>query len=199
MDPRSPPEPLTQSTSTVSPVSGSAAGSLADVLPPPKLVMRRSDPRRLERYRSSSSSESVAAASLSHRSAIPPPPVGRRQRGLFRCTRHQARPGAEDRQGWPRRLPQFSMCEQPRRAWLAALPVKIAGFWSGFADRGPPQSAAGPRVLCYIKRPMALDAELDPRHTARPARLVPRQVTGARRPRSCRPSSIRVKASGFVT
>ena len=37
---RSPPEPLTQSTSVGWPVSGSGSASLDDVLPPPVLVMR---------------------------------------------------------------------------------------------------------------------------------------------------------------
>src|SRR5437016_2029619 len=56
MLPRSPPEPLTQSTSTSTPLSGSRCITLADVFPPPKLVMRRSEPRRFERYSSRSGS-----------------------------------------------------------------------------------------------------------------------------------------------
>ena len=47
--PRSPPEPLTQITSTFSPVSGSVSMILELVLPPAKLVMRRSDPSRFDR------------------------------------------------------------------------------------------------------------------------------------------------------
>src|SRR5262245_16287498 len=38
-----------------SPVSGSGSSNFELVLPPPKLVMRRSSPSRFERYRSSSS------------------------------------------------------------------------------------------------------------------------------------------------
>jgi hypothetical protein len=46
---RSPPDPFTHSTSTVSPVNGSVDGSFDDVLPPPVLVMRWSLPRQFER------------------------------------------------------------------------------------------------------------------------------------------------------
>ena len=46
---RSPPLPLTQSTSTDRPVSGSTSASLALVLPPPVLVTRWSLPSRLDR------------------------------------------------------------------------------------------------------------------------------------------------------
>src|SRR3989475_6921487 len=56
MLPRSQPEPLTQSTSTSTPLSGSRCITLADVFPPPKLVMRRSEPRRFKRYSSRSGS-----------------------------------------------------------------------------------------------------------------------------------------------
>ena len=49
MLPRSPPEPFTHSTSTGSPVSGSISVTLELVLPPAKLVMRRSEPSRFER------------------------------------------------------------------------------------------------------------------------------------------------------
>ena len=48
MEPMSPPDPFTHSTSTVSPVSVSLIGSFEDVLPPPKFVMRLSEPRRFD-------------------------------------------------------------------------------------------------------------------------------------------------------
>jgi hypothetical protein len=51
MLPMSPPEPLTHSTCTSAPVSGSFAATLAEVLPPPKLVIRRSEPSRFDRYK----------------------------------------------------------------------------------------------------------------------------------------------------
>src|SRR4051812_46699909 len=70
MLPRSPPEPFTHSTSTCSPLSGSAIMILAEVFPPPKFVMRRSDPSRFERYSSSSGSLMPAASCSSHRDAI---------------------------------------------------------------------------------------------------------------------------------
>jgi hypothetical protein len=47
--PRSPPDPLTQTRSTGSPVTGSVSVPLALVLPPAKLVVVGSAPRRLER------------------------------------------------------------------------------------------------------------------------------------------------------
>ena len=46
---KSPPEPFTQSTSCSFPVSGSFSVSLAEVLPPPVLVTRWSEPSRLLR------------------------------------------------------------------------------------------------------------------------------------------------------
>jgi hypothetical protein len=49
MLPRSPPLPFTQSTVFFCPSSGSVSSSFELVLPPPKLVMRRSDPSKLER------------------------------------------------------------------------------------------------------------------------------------------------------
>src|ERR1700722_5638386 len=61
MVPMSPPEPLTQSTRVGLPVNGSGWVSLAEVLPPPKLVTRLSAPSRLERYSSSSLGASRAA------------------------------------------------------------------------------------------------------------------------------------------
>ena len=66
MLPRSPPEPFTHSTSTAAPLSGSVMPILAEVLPPPKLVMRRSEPSRLERYSSRSGSLMAAARASSH-------------------------------------------------------------------------------------------------------------------------------------
>src|SRR5882757_5746550 len=60
IDPRSPPDPFTQSTRTGRPVSGSRPSSLAEVLPPPKFVTVRSAPSKLERY--SNNSEGVFAA-----------------------------------------------------------------------------------------------------------------------------------------
>src|SRR5882672_10779318 len=59
---RSPPLPFTASTRVGSPVSGSGSSSFELVLPPPKLVMRRSAPSRLERYRSNSSGRASSAA-----------------------------------------------------------------------------------------------------------------------------------------
>src|SRR5215469_10562257 len=56
MDPMSPPLPLTASTRTGLLVKGSASSILELVLPPPKFVIRRSAPRRLDRYRSRRSS-----------------------------------------------------------------------------------------------------------------------------------------------
>src|SRR5918994_5767523 len=47
--PRSPPDPFTASTLRLSPVIGSSRSTLTEVLPPPKFVTRRSDPRRSDR------------------------------------------------------------------------------------------------------------------------------------------------------
>src|SRR5580658_6328864 len=69
MLPRSPPDPFTHKTSTGSPVSGSSSITFELVLPPAKLVMRRSEPSRFERYRNSSGSSSVAATLESQRSS----------------------------------------------------------------------------------------------------------------------------------
>ena len=63
----SPPEPLTQSTGVGLPVNGSSCVSLAEVLPPPKLVTRLSAPSRFERYSSSSGGLSWRAWLSSHR------------------------------------------------------------------------------------------------------------------------------------
>src|SRR5262245_36350956 len=69
MDRRSPPLPLTAITRTGSPVNGSGSVNFELVFPPPKLVMRRSAPSRLDRYLSSSSESSThrAASSSFHR------------------------------------------------------------------------------------------------------------------------------------
>src|ERR1700721_2463270 len=64
IDPRSPPDPFTQSTRTGRPVSGSSPSSLADVLPPPKFVTVRSAPNKVERY-SNNSGGLFEAASVS--------------------------------------------------------------------------------------------------------------------------------------
>ncbi len=47
--PRSPPDPFTHITSTSSRVTGSSRAPFAEVLPPAKLVLRGSEPRRRER------------------------------------------------------------------------------------------------------------------------------------------------------
>src|SRR5262245_38778443 len=69
MDRRSPPLPLTAITRTGSRVNGSSSVNFELVFPPPKLVMRRSAPSKLDRYRSSSSGSSThrAASSSFHR------------------------------------------------------------------------------------------------------------------------------------
>src|SRR4029077_14187257 len=66
---RSPPLPLIAMTRDVLPVRGALTSSFELVLPPPKFVMRRSAPSRLERYRrsSSASAESAVASRSSHR------------------------------------------------------------------------------------------------------------------------------------
>src|SRR5271156_4336290 len=69
MLPRSPPEPFTHRTFLVSPSSGSTWSSFELVLPPPKLVMRRSEPSRFDRYRNSSGPSSFDATASSHLSS----------------------------------------------------------------------------------------------------------------------------------
>jgi hypothetical protein len=69
IEPMSPPDPLTHKTLTLSPVSGSTSSSLAEVLPPPKLVTVRSEPRRFERYSSSSAGDLLAASASDQRLA----------------------------------------------------------------------------------------------------------------------------------
>ncbi len=49
IDRRSPPLPFTAITRVGAPVNGSGSSNFELVLPPPKLVMRRSAPRRFER------------------------------------------------------------------------------------------------------------------------------------------------------
>src|SRR5690349_390613 len=51
-------------TRRVSPVSGSGMSNFELVLPPPKLVMRRSSPSRFDRYCSSASGLSLRAAAF---------------------------------------------------------------------------------------------------------------------------------------
>src|SRR5580692_5331825 len=67
MDPKSPPDPLTYSTSTVSAVNGSRSRNFADVFPPPKLVTVRSDPNKLERYSSREVGSRAAARATDQR------------------------------------------------------------------------------------------------------------------------------------
>src|SRR5436190_19826556 len=62
MDRRSPPLPFTAITRVGSPVSGSGSSNFELVLPPPKFVMRKSAPSRLDRYRKRSSGRSCSAA-----------------------------------------------------------------------------------------------------------------------------------------
>src|SRR4051794_15306952 len=69
MLPRSPPLPFTHKIFTVWPVRGSTSSILELVLPPAKLVMRRSEPSRFERYRSKSGSSSLSATAGSQRSS----------------------------------------------------------------------------------------------------------------------------------
>src|SRR5690348_9689410 len=70
MEPRSPPLPFTASTRTGSPVNGSGNSIFELVLPPPKLVIRKSAPSRLERYRKRANwfPDSCSAFPSSHRS-----------------------------------------------------------------------------------------------------------------------------------
>src|SRR6516225_9664729 len=72
IDPRSPPLPFTARTRTGRPVNGSGSSILELVLPPPKFVMRKSAPKRLERYRRRARglSDRVSAATLSQRSLM---------------------------------------------------------------------------------------------------------------------------------
>src|SRR5437660_7127347 len=65
----SPPLPLIQSTFRLAPSSGSAPRIFELVFPPPKFVMRKSDPKRLDRYRSNSGASKLRATFSSHRSS----------------------------------------------------------------------------------------------------------------------------------
>src|SRR5205814_6224550 len=67
--PTSPPLPLIHRILRSEPSSGSRSFIFELVLPPPKFVMRRSEPRRLERYRSSSASLNLRSICSSQRSS----------------------------------------------------------------------------------------------------------------------------------
>src|SRR5215467_14566025 len=69
IDRRSPPLPFTAMTRRGSPVRGSGRSNFELVLPPPKFVMRRSAPRRFERYCNRSSGLLLRTSALpsSHR------------------------------------------------------------------------------------------------------------------------------------
>src|ERR1700729_4591211 len=69
MLPKSPPLPFTQRTCFVLPSSGSTCSSFELVFPPPKFVIRRSDPNRFDRYLRSSGSSSFDATASSQRSS----------------------------------------------------------------------------------------------------------------------------------
>src|SRR6266446_1654567 len=69
MLPRSPPLPFTQRICFVFPSSGSACSSFELVFPPPKFVIRRSEPSKFDRYRSNSGASSFAATTSSQRSS----------------------------------------------------------------------------------------------------------------------------------
>src|SRR6266702_1406822 len=69
MLPRSPPLPFTQRICFVFPSSGSTCSSFELVFPPPKFVIRRSEPSRFDRYLSNSGASSFAAIASSQRSS----------------------------------------------------------------------------------------------------------------------------------
>src|ERR1035438_4368702 len=69
MLPRSPPLPFTHRILRVAPSIGSTWSSFELVFPPPKFVIRRSDPSRFDRYRSNSGESSLAATASSHLSS----------------------------------------------------------------------------------------------------------------------------------
>src|ERR1700729_1205821 len=69
MLPKSPPLPFTQRTCFVLPSSGSTCSSFELVFPPPKFVIRRSDPSKFDRYLKSSGPSSFDATASSHRSS----------------------------------------------------------------------------------------------------------------------------------
>src|SRR5207249_7752079 len=68
MLPMSPPLPLIHKTVALLPSSGSVPSILELVFPPPKFVMRRSDPNKLDRYLSNSAPSRVLATWSSQRS-----------------------------------------------------------------------------------------------------------------------------------
>src|SRR6266513_5222787 len=69
MLPISPPLPLIHKTVALLPSSGSFSSILELVLPPPKFVIRRSDPNRFDRYRSNSAPSRRLAIWSSQRSS----------------------------------------------------------------------------------------------------------------------------------
>src|SRR6266852_8648347 len=69
MLPRSPPLPLIHRTVAFLPSRGSNSSILELVFPPPKFVMRKSDPNRLDLYRRSSASSRLLAIRSSQRSS----------------------------------------------------------------------------------------------------------------------------------
>src|SRR5256884_8347477 len=69
MLPMSPPLPLIHKTVALLPSSGSVPSILELVFPPPKFVMRRSDPNKLDRYLSNSAPSRVLATWSSQRSS----------------------------------------------------------------------------------------------------------------------------------
>src|ERR1700733_4690169 len=69
MLPRSPPLPFTQRTCFGFESNGSDRSSFELVLPPPKFVIRRSDPKRFDRYLKSSGPSRVPATASSQRSS----------------------------------------------------------------------------------------------------------------------------------
>src|SRR6185503_3905930 len=74
IDRKSPPLPFTASTRAGRPDTGSVRSSFELVLPPPKFVMRKSAPSKLDRYRRSSRGRcsSAAASFSSHKSCNSP-------------------------------------------------------------------------------------------------------------------------------
>src|SRR5258708_23806221 len=69
MLPRSPPLPFTQRICFVFPSSGSTCSSFELVFPPPKFVIRKSEPSRFDRYRNNSGSSNFDATASSQRSS----------------------------------------------------------------------------------------------------------------------------------
>src|SRR2546430_9839083 len=69
MLPISPPLPLIHKTVALLPSSGSVSSILELVFPPPKFVTRRSDPNKLDRYRSNSAPSRLFAIWSSQRSS----------------------------------------------------------------------------------------------------------------------------------